>query len=73
VKVDYSKEETQNKLTSMFGTYSITYEKEAYLYIFNIEGYDCLGFYDLEGNEVSKITEDVNTDLIIKFVKKENI
>ena len=31
VKVDFSKEEVQSKLTSQFGTYSVTYEKEAYL------------------------------------------
>lgn len=70
VKVDFSKEEVQSKLTSQFGTYSVTYEKEAYLYTFTIDGYECLGFFDIEGNQVFKVTENMNTNLTIKFVKK---
>ena len=70
VKVDFSKEEVQSKLTSQFGTYSVTYEKEAYLYTFTIDGYECLGFFDLNGDQVFKITENMNSNLKIKFVKK---
>ena len=70
VLVDYSTEEVKERITNNFGTFSFVFNTESYLPIIDIDGYEFVGYFDDENNEVTKITEDSKNNLIAKYIKK---
>ena len=70
VLVDYSKSEKTDLIIKLYGTYQMTFEKSVHLPTININGYEFLGFYDLNNNLITKATEDMPTDLIAVYRKK---
>ena len=70
VLVDYSKSEKIDLIINQYGKYQMIFEKSVYLPTININGYEFLGFYDLNNNLITKSTEDMPTDLIAVYRKK---
>ena len=70
ILVDYSTDEVKEKIINGFGTFNIVFSTESYLPIINIDGYEFVGYFDDENNEVTKITEDSKNNLIAKYIKK---
>lgn len=67
ILVDYSSKNIQDNLLSSFGCYNITFEKETYLPTITIYGYEFIGFYDVEGNIITKVTENMVKDIIAVY------
>ena len=70
VLVDYSKKEKIDSLINQYGNCQITFEKEAYLPVTNLNDYEFIGYYDEDNNQVTKVEEGMKTNLIAKYVKK---
>ena len=70
VLVDYSSEEKINSIVNSFGNYQITFEKESYLPVTNLNDYEFIGYFDENNNIVTKVTENMATDLVAKYEKK---
>ena len=70
ILVDYSTSEKINAVINSYGTYEITFEKETYLPTVNISGYTFIGYVDENNNVISKVSEDMPTNLTAVYEKK---
>jgi uncharacterized repeat protein (TIGR02543 family) len=70
ILVDYSTSEKINAVINSYGTYEITFEKETYLPTVNISGYSFIGYVDENNNVISKVFEDMPTNLTAIYEKK---
>ena len=70
VLVDYSTNRKINAVINSYGTYEITFEKETYLPTVNISGYTFIGYVDENNNVISKVSEDMPTNLTAIYEKK---
>ena len=70
VLVDYSTMEKINQVINSFGTYQMIFEKAVSLPIINISGYNFVGFFDNNNNIITKVTIDVETELVAVYIKK---
>ena len=70
ILVDYSTMEKINQVINSFGTYQMIFEKAVSLPIINISGYKFVGFFDNNNNIITKVTIDVETELVAVYIKK---
>ena len=69
ILVDYSKKEIMDEVVSKFGKFNLTFEFASYIPSVIIYGYDLIGYYDSQNNQVYKITENGEHNLVAIYKK----
>ena len=69
ILVDYSKKEIINEVVNKFGKFNLTFEFASYIPSVIIYGYDLIGYYDSQNNQVYKITENGEHNLVAIYKK----